>query len=103
LRWCDIDLDVGWLRVSPLPAKLTPHSLRRTFATVLWVLEEPATIVMAKMGHTSPDLALRVYAQAMRLTSAERADLEALVGGEKANQGQKAAVLPLAEARGRAA
>jgi integrase len=65
----------------PLPDKLTPHSLRRTFASVLYGLGEPPPVVMAEMGHTSPTLALRVYAQAMRRGEDEQAQLVALVEG----------------------
>jgi integrase len=39
--------------LAPLPAGLTPHSLRRTFASVLFALEQPPPVVMAEMGHTS--------------------------------------------------
>ena len=48
-----------------LPDNLTPHSLRRRFASVLYALGESPPVVMAEMGHTSPALALQVYAQAM--------------------------------------
>ena len=37
---------------------------------------------MAEMGHTAPALALRVYAQAMRMDEGERGKLRALVDGE---------------------
>jgi integrase len=67
----------------PLPASLTPHSLRRTFATVLYALGESPPVVMAEMGHTSPALALSLYAQAARLSDAERAQLGALVEGSQ--------------------
>ena len=36
----------------PLPDKLTPRSLRRTFASLLYALGEPPPVVMAEMGHT---------------------------------------------------
>jgi integrase len=65
----------------PLPDKLTPHSLRRTFASVLYALGESPPVVMAEMGHTSPALALRVYAQAMRRGESEQAQLRALIDG----------------------
>ncbi len=65
----------------PLPDKLTPHSLRRTFASVLYALGESPPVVMAEMGHTSPALALRVYAQAMRRGEGEQAQLRALIEG----------------------
>jgi hypothetical protein len=36
-----------------LPDGLTPHSLRRTFASLLFALGEPPTYVMSQMGHTT--------------------------------------------------
>jgi integrase len=69
--------------LQPLPESLTPHSLRRTFASVLYALGEVPPVVMAEMGHTSPALALRLYAQAMRLTDDEREELVALVAGSE--------------------
>jgi len=44
----------------PLPDGLTPHSLRRTFASLLYALGEAPPYVMAQMGHTSPNLALAI-------------------------------------------
>ena len=67
--------------LSPLPEGLTPHSLRRTFASVLYALGEPPPVVMAEMGHTDAALTLKVYAQAMRLTGREKAQLRALIEG----------------------
>jgi integrase len=64
----------------PLP-KLTPHSLRRTFCSVLYALGEDPGTVMDEMGHTDPALALRVYRQAMRRGEDEKAQLRALVEG----------------------
>jgi integrase len=65
----------------PLPAKLTPHSLRRTFCSLLYALGEAPPVVMAEMGHTDPGLALRVYAQAMRRGEDEQKALRELVEG----------------------
>lgn len=67
---------------APLPDGLTPHSLRRTFASVLYALGEDPGTVMDEMGHTDPALALRVYAQAMRRGEAEQKALRALVEGD---------------------
>jgi integrase len=75
-----------------LPEGLTPHSLRRTFATVLYALGETPPVVMAEMGHTDPALALRVYAQVMRLGEDERAALAALVDGDPATQPSESSV-----------
>ncbi|MGH3050289.1 MAG: tyrosine-type recombinase/integrase [Gaiellaceae bacterium] len=67
--------------LTPLPPRITPHSLRRTFASVLYALGEDPGIVMDEMGHTDPALALRVYRQAMRRDDGERERLRALVDG----------------------
>jgi len=66
-----------------LPDSLTPHSLRRTLASVLYALAEPPRVVMAEMGHTSAALALRVYAHAMRRGEAEQARLRGLIEGDQ--------------------
>jgi hypothetical protein len=65
----------------PLPVKLTPHSLRRTFCSLLYALGEDRGVVMDEMGHTDPGLALRVYRQSMRRGVDEKTQLRALVEG----------------------
>ncbi|MHB1538999.1 MAG: tyrosine-type recombinase/integrase [Solirubrobacteraceae bacterium] len=67
----------------PLPERLTPHSLRRTFCSLLYALGEDPGTVMDEMGHTDPALALRVYRQAMRRGDNEKAQLRALLEGEE--------------------
>jgi integrase len=64
----------------PLP-RLTPHGLRRTFASLLYGIEETSPVVMAEMGHTDPGLALKIYAAAMRREPGENERLKALVDG----------------------
>lgn len=49
----------------PLPAGLTPHSLRRTFASLLFAIGATPPYVMAQMGHTTPNLTLAIYARQM--------------------------------------
>jgi integrase len=74
----------------PLPDKLTPHSLRRTFCSLLYALGEDSGTVMDEMGHTDPALALRVYRQSMRRGEDEKAQMQALVeGGVWANMGER--------------
>jgi integrase len=51
--------------VSPIPAELSPHSLRRTFASLLYLRGESPVYVMHQMGHTDPKLALRIYTKVM--------------------------------------
>jgi hypothetical protein len=64
-----------------LPDRVTPHSLRRTFASVLYALGENPAVVMAEMGHNDPGLALRSYAQAMRRDDAGTEQLQGLIEG----------------------
>lgn len=45
---------------SSLPERVTPHSLRRTFAGVLFGLWEDPGVVQDELGHADPGLALRV-------------------------------------------
>jgi integrase len=66
---------------APLPDGITPHSLRRTFASILYATGEDATVVMAEMGHSDPKLALAIYARVMRRDQGEKERLKALVGG----------------------
>lgn len=70
-------------REAPLPEGLTPHSLRRTFASQLYAIGEAAPVVMQEMGHTHPALALRIYAHAMRRDEAENKELQGLMKGEE--------------------
>ena len=65
----------------PLPERITPHSLRRTFCSLLYALGEDPGVVMDEMGHTDPALALKVYRQSMRHGEDEKAQLQALVEG----------------------
>jgi integrase len=48
-----------------IPDGLTPHSLRRPFASLLYLRGEDPVYVMDQMGHTDPKLALRIYAKAI--------------------------------------
>ncbi len=76
----------------PLPERITPHSLRRTFCSLLYALGEDPGVVMDEMGHTDPALALRVYRQSMRRGEDEKQQLRALIeGGELAVIGRRAA------------
>jgi len=64
----------------PLPERLTPHSLRRTFASLLYALGRTPPEVMQQLGHTDPKLALRIYAKAMRRDAGEVEKLRVLAG-----------------------
>jgi integrase len=66
---------------TPLPAKLTPHKLRHTFASLLVALGVDPGAVMDQLGHTDPTFTLRVYRHGMRRDGAAKECLRALVGG----------------------
>lgn len=65
----------------PLPAGLSPHKLRHTFASLLVALGNDPAHVMSQLGHTDPAFTLRVYTHIMRRDDGERARLRALVEG----------------------
>jgi len=67
--------------VAPLPDGLTPHSLRRTFASVLFALGRELPYVVAQLGHSDPKMTLGVYARVMTDGSEERERLRALTEG----------------------
>jgi integrase len=58
--------------VALIPSELTPHSLRRTFASFLYLRGESPVYVMNQMGHTDPKLALRIYTRVMGENSRTR-------------------------------
>jgi integrase len=66
-----------------LPEGLTPHSLRRTFASLLFALGETPPYVMAQMGHTTASLTLAIYARQMNRRDGEPERLKALVEGRE--------------------
>jgi integrase len=69
--------------VEPLPECLTPHSLRRTFASLLFAIGEAPPYVMAQMGHRRPNLTLAIYARQMDRRDGEPERLQALVEGRE--------------------
>ena len=64
-----------------LPSGLTLHSLRRTFASLLFAIGETPPFVMDQMGHTTAELTLTIYARQMNRRDGESARLKALVEG----------------------
>lgn len=85
------NLTLAERQVEPLPARLTPHSLRRTFASVLFAIGETPPYVMAQMGHTTANLTLSIYARVMDRRDGEPERLKALwEGRDWAASGQQA-------------
>jgi integrase len=50
----------------PLPDGLSPHAMRRTFASWLVAEGEDPAYVMQQLGHTDPKMTLGLYAKALR-------------------------------------
>jgi integrase len=67
--------------VEKLPEGPTPHSLRRTFASLRFAIGEPPPWVMRQMGHTTPNRTLAMYAREMDRRDGEPERLRALVEG----------------------
>jgi integrase len=61
-------------------ASATPHSLRRTFISLLLATGADVPYVMAQAGHTDPKTTLGIYAQVIASTTDHGAALDALVG-----------------------
>ena len=50
-------------REQPLIGQMTPHTLRRTFGSILAEVGVPPRRAMYLLGHTDPTLTTRVYQQ----------------------------------------
>jgi integrase len=66
----------------PLPARLSAHKLRHTYASILVACSEDFPYVVAQMGHSDERVTLRLYTHMMRRRDGERERLRALVAGE---------------------
>lgn len=63
-----------------LPEGLTPHSLRRTFISLLLAIGDEVPYVMQQVGHATPQVTLGIYAKVMFRRDGERERLRRLVG-----------------------
>jgi integrase len=74
----------------PIPANVTPHSLRHTFCSLLVAQGEDVAVAAAQMRHADPSTTLRVYTQVMmhrREGVAERLDVALWgAGGHSASE-----------------
>jgi integrase len=68
--------------------KITPHSFRRTFMSLMLAVGENPRDVMAWGGHSDPNVTMRIYAQVMRRGPESKKMAEELVGGMWGNAGQ---------------
>lgn len=67
---------------APVARGVTLHSLRRTYASMLFAIDSSAPQVMEQLGHADARLTLRIYARAMSGDVHEHERLRALVQGE---------------------
>lgn len=61
--------------------RVTPHTLRRTFASLLAALNEPMPYTAGQLGHTDPKFTMTVYARLMKDRGVDRERIQALVDG----------------------
>jgi integrase len=66
---------------NPLPAGLTPHKLRHTYATLAFVLNPDPAFVMQQLGHTHPAFSLGVYAHVWNRDEGAKDRLRAFAEG----------------------
>jgi integrase len=66
---------------------VTNHTMRRTFASLLYEAGASPSEVMSQMGHTRADLALEIYAKKMNRDRETGARMDALVRGDWAPTG----------------
>jgi integrase len=64
----------------PMP-DVTPHSLRRTFISLLLAAGADVPYVMAQAGHTDPKMTLGLYAQVIASKTDHGAALDGIVDG----------------------
>jgi integrase len=74
----------------PINPRLTPHSLRKTFASLLFERGETVPYVMDQLGHADPGVTLRVYAHVLNTRRRDgglgtNSDLVPISGGIAAN------------------
>ncbi len=65
----------------PLPEALTPHSLRHTFASLLFEAGATVPYVMAQLGHSDPKVTLTIYSHVLERKRDHGERLDALVRG----------------------
>jgi integrase len=66
--------------LTPLPQGLSPHKLRHTCCSLLFVCGYELPRVMQTLGHADSAVTLRIYAHVMNADAGERDRLRALVG-----------------------
>ena len=83
-------------RGADMPAGLSPHALRRTFASWLIAEGEDAAYVMQQLGHTDPAMTLGLYARALRSKARRPHARRHAVDAVQELDGQRASAEPVA-------
>ena len=52
--------------IEPISERVSPHSLRRTYASLRSALRDDPTYIAAQLGHEDPTFTIRVYAKAAK-------------------------------------
>ncbi len=60
------NLRLADLGIRPIDEAVTPHSLRRLYASLRFALGDDPVYVAAQLGHTEPGFSMKVYASAVR-------------------------------------
>lgn len=96
------------LGIEPISEQVTPHSLRRLYASLRFALGDDPVYVAQQLGHTEPAFSMRVYARAVRrrerltgnaLREFDRAVHWAQMGTETGSRQGQAAIVSEAEAQ----
>jgi integrase len=73
---------------------VTPHSLRRTYISLLLATGAAVPYVMAQAGHSDPKMTLGVYAQVIASQADHGAALDELVTSTRRRLAESQAVRP---------
>jgi integrase len=57
---------LGTLGIEPISERVTPHSLRRTYASLRFALGDDPVYVASQLGHTEATFSMEVYAKAVK-------------------------------------
>ena len=54
------------LEIEPISEHVSPHSLRRSYASIRYALKDDPITVASQMGHEKPDVSMEIYAKALK-------------------------------------
>lgn len=62
----DANKRLAELGIEPISERVSPHSLRRTYASMRAALHDDPTYIAEQLGHEDPTFAISVYAKAVK-------------------------------------